>query len=80
MHNRLEADAGGALRAVPTGETETLACGIVFRSVGYRGVALPGVPFDEARGTIANENGRVGAGRLRGRLDQARPERRDRHQ
>jgi ferredoxin--NADP+ reductase len=47
-------------RAAPTGETETLDCGIVFRSVGYRGVALPGVPFDESRGTIPNESGRVG--------------------
>jgi ferredoxin/flavodoxin---NADP+ reductase len=47
-------------RAVPTDETETLDCGIVFRSVGYRGVALPGVPFDAARGTIPNESGRVG--------------------
>ncbi|MEP6811800.1 MAG: NADP oxidoreductase, partial [Actinomycetota bacterium] len=62
VRNRLEADASGALRAVPTGETETLECGIVFRSVGYRGVALPGVPFDESRGTIANENGRVAPG------------------
>ena len=47
-------------RAVPTGETEALDCSIVFRSVGYRGVALPGVPFDESRGTIPNERGRVG--------------------
>ena len=46
-------------RAVPTGETETLEAGIVFRSVGYRGVALPGVPFDAARGTIPNERGKV---------------------
>src|SRR5207247_2598253 len=50
VHNRLEADEHGALRAVPTGEIETLPCGIVFRSVGYRGVALPGVPFDDGRG------------------------------
>jgi ferredoxin--NADP+ reductase len=62
VRNRLEPDAGGALRAVPTGETETLECGIVFRSVGYRGVALPGVPFDEERGTIANDRGRVAPG------------------
>ena len=47
-------------RAVPTGATETLECGIVFRSVGYRGVAVPGVPFDETSGTIRNEGGRVG--------------------
>ena len=46
-------------RAVPTEERETLECGIVFRSVGYRGVALPGVPFDEATGTIPNEGGRI---------------------
>jgi ferredoxin/flavodoxin---NADP+ reductase len=49
-------------RAVPTGEKETLECGLVFRSVGYRGVELPGVPFDGRSGTIANESGRVGAG------------------
>jgi len=60
VHNRLEADEHGALRAVPTGEIETLPCGIVFRSVGYRGVALPGVPFDDGRGTMPNEGGRVG--------------------
>jgi ferredoxin--NADP+ reductase len=60
VRNRLEADAGGGLRAVPTGERETLPAGIVFRSVGYRGVALPGLPFDDSRGTIPNEGGRVG--------------------
>jgi ferredoxin--NADP+ reductase len=47
------------LRAVPTEDTEILETGVVFRSVGYRGVAIAGVPFDEARGVIANENGRV---------------------
>jgi ferredoxin/flavodoxin---NADP+ reductase len=49
-------------RAVPTGETETIPCGIVFRSVGYRGVSLPGVPFDERSCTIPNEGGRVTPG------------------
>jgi ferredoxin--NADP+ reductase len=49
-------------RAVPTDDRETLRCGIVFRSVGYRGVALPDVPFDERAGTIANESGRVSPG------------------
>ena len=49
-------------RAVPTDEHETVPCGIVFRSVGYRGVELPGVPFDESRGTIPNEGGRVEPG------------------
>ena len=49
-------------RAVPTEERETLSCGLVFRSVGYRGVALPGVPFDERGGVIPNEGGRVAPG------------------
>ncbi len=48
--------------AVPTGERETIDCGLVFRSIGYRGVSIPGLPFDEARGTIANETGRVEEG------------------
>jgi ferredoxin--NADP+ reductase len=59
VRNRLEADGRGGLRAMATGELETLPAGIVFRSVGYRGVALPGVPFDEERGTIRNAGGRV---------------------
>ncbi len=59
VRNRLEADASGALRAVPTDEREAIPCGLVFRSVGYRGVAIPDVPFDENRGTIRNEGGRV---------------------
>jgi ferredoxin--NADP+ reductase len=62
VHNRLDADESGALRAVATGEHETLPAGIVFRSVGYRGVGLPGVPFDERSGTIPNEGGRVAPG------------------
>ena len=49
-------------RAVATDVTETLECGLVFRSVGYRGVELAGVPFDERSGTIANEGGRAGEG------------------
>jgi len=49
-------------RAVPTEERETLSCGLVFRSVGYRGVALPGVPFEERSGVIPNEGGRVAPG------------------
>jgi ferredoxin/flavodoxin---NADP+ reductase len=58
VRNRLEEREGG-LVAVPTDEHETLDCGLVFRSVGYRGVPLPELPFDERRGTIQNEGGRV---------------------
>lgn len=53
--NRLD-DNGNA---VGTGEYEVLPVQMVLRSVGYRGVALPGVPFDERRGVIPNEEGRV---------------------
>jgi ferredoxin--NADP+ reductase len=49
-------------RAVPTEVRETIPCGVVFRSVGYQGVALPGIPFDEGSGTIPNEGGRVEPG------------------
>ena len=59
VHNRLEPDGRGSVRAVPTEEREVIPCGIVFRSVGYRGVGVPGVPFDEAAGTIPNHGGRV---------------------
>jgi ferredoxin--NADP+ reductase len=44
---------------VPTEEREVIPCGAVFRSVGYRGVVLPGGPFDERRGTLPNTGGRV---------------------
>ncbi len=57
--NRLEERADGSVAAVPTGETETLEAQLVFRSVGYRGAALPGVPFDERASVIPNEAGRV---------------------
>jgi ferredoxin/flavodoxin---NADP+ reductase len=47
------------LRSRATDEYETLPVDMVFRSVGYLGVALPDVPFYERWGTIPNENGRV---------------------
>jgi ferredoxin/flavodoxin---NADP+ reductase len=53
--NRLDEN----LNAVGTGEFETLPIEMVFRSVGYKGVALPDVPFDAKRGVIPNNAGRV---------------------
>jgi ferredoxin--NADP+ reductase len=49
----------GRIVARPTGETEVIPAGLVLRSVGYKGVALPGVPFDDRNGTIPNDRGRV---------------------
>jgi ferredoxin/flavodoxin---NADP+ reductase len=59
VKNELVADSGGRIRAVATEERETIPCGIVLRSVGYRGTGIPNVPFDEDSGTIRNEGGRV---------------------
>ena len=58
MRNTLEGEPGHQV-AFPTGQVEALDCGILFRSIGYRGVAIPGVPFDKKRGVIPNEDGRV---------------------
>ena len=59
VRNELRPDDRGRVAAVPTGERETIPCGLVFRSIGYQGVPLPGVPFDESRGTVPNDGGRV---------------------
>ena len=42
-----------------TGETMEIDCGILFRSIGYNGVPIPGVPFYDRWGTISNEDGRI---------------------
>jgi ferredoxin--NADP+ reductase len=52
-------EVDGTLRAKDSGEREEIECGLVLRSVGYTGVAIEGVPFDEKRGTILNDGGRV---------------------
>jgi ferredoxin--NADP+ reductase len=57
-HNRL-VKSGEAIACEPNGEFETLAAQLVFRSVGYRGVALPDVPFREKAGLIPHVKGRV---------------------
>jgi ferredoxin--NADP+ reductase len=50
----------GTLRARPVeGDVETIECGLVLRSVGYRAVPLPDVPFDERSFVLPNERGRV---------------------
>jgi ferredoxin--NADP+ reductase len=59
VRNRLEPDARGDVRAVATDEQEAISCGLVIRSIGYRGRPLPGVPFDGRRGLIRNDGGRV---------------------
>ena len=55
--NQLTQDSDGTVRAVDTGEREILAAGLVLRAVGYRGVALPGVPFDSQSGSSPTATG-----------------------
>jgi ferredoxin/flavodoxin---NADP+ reductase len=59
VRNELYATSTGALQPRATGQFENLPAGLVFRSVGYRGVPLPGVPFNESWGVILNDKGRV---------------------
>jgi ferredoxin--NADP+ reductase len=58
VRNRIVRD-GDDLRAVPTDEIDTIPCGLVFRSVGYRGLQLAGIPFDDRKGIVRNDGGRV---------------------
>ena len=60
--NELVTDEHGHAVANDTGEREQLPAQLVVRAVGYRGVQLPGLPFDEQAGTIPHEEGRI-AGR-----------------
>lgn len=59
VRNELERGGDGRLRAQATSDHETLQAGLVFRSIGYRGRPIEGVPFDEWHGTIPNEEGRI---------------------
>ncbi len=59
VKNELYLNEKGTIRPRPTDEHEVIEAGLVFRSVGYRGVALPGVPFREDWGIIPNVKGRV---------------------
>ena len=63
-YNELVTGEDGRQVARDTGERETLPAQLVVRAVGYRGVAIPGVPFDERSGTIPHTEGRI-AGRDR---------------
>lgn len=59
VHNELYATEAGTLRPRATERFENIEAGLAFRSVGYRGVPLPGVPFNESWGVILNADGRV---------------------
>ncbi|NND72770.1 MAG: FAD-dependent oxidoreductase [Rhodothermales bacterium] len=59
VRNELYLDDRGSIRPRATDEIGELKAGVVFRSVGYRGVAVPGVPFRDDWGTIPHDGGRI---------------------
>jgi ferredoxin/flavodoxin---NADP+ reductase len=61
--NELVSDDNGRVVAKDTGAREQLPVQLVVRSVGYRGVPTPGLPFDSNTATIPNTNGRVAGSR-----------------
>jgi len=61
--NELVTDASGRVAAKDTGEREELPAQLVVRSVGYRGVPTPGLPFDDKSATIPTPDGRVDGSR-----------------
>ncbi|WP_405160506.1 FAD-dependent oxidoreductase [Nocardia sp. NBC_01499] len=58
VHNELF-EENGQLVARSTERTERIEASLVLRSIGYRGAAVADVPFDERRGVMPNEHGRV---------------------
>ncbi|MGH3969661.1 MAG: NADP oxidoreductase, partial [Mycobacterium sp.] len=61
--NELVSDDSGRVVAKDNGVREELPVQLVVRSVGYRGVPTPGLPFDDKSGTIPNTGGRVDGSR-----------------
>jgi ferredoxin/flavodoxin---NADP+ reductase len=59
VRNELVAGENGALRAKATDQRETIEAGLLFRAIGYRGLPLPAVPFDDRAAVIPNQSGRV---------------------
>ncbi len=57
-HNEIY-ERDGQLAARGTGEFSELPAQLVFRSIGYTGEPIGGIPFDDRRGLIRNEGGRV---------------------
>jgi len=49
-------------RAIHGGETFTISADTVISAIGYRSTPFPGLPFDTARGIVANDKGRVEPG------------------
>lgn len=55
----LRADDSGTPRPKSKGTAEDLDVDLVFKAIGYRGIPVPGVPFEERKGIVPNAEGRV---------------------
>ena len=55
VHNELYQADDGSLRPRATDTTEILPIELIFRSIGYKGVPVPGVPFDTRAAVIPND-------------------------
>lgn len=58
MKTALDADG----RAIDTGHSETIPCGLVVAAIGYRTTPIEGVPFDAAQGRFLNVDGYIAPG------------------
>lgn len=56
--NRLEGPVEKQ-RAVGTGHYETQDCGLILRSIGYKSLAMDGLPFDRKQGLVPNTFGKI---------------------
>lgn len=59
QHNELRPTDDGYLQAYGLDSYETIPVDLVFRAIGYKGLPLPGLPYDKRRGTVPNEGGRI---------------------
>ncbi|MBS60563.1 MAG: NADP oxidoreductase [Anaerolineaceae bacterium] len=59
VKNEIYRGEQGSLKARPTDVHEDIETGLVFRSVGYLGSAVPGIPFDSQAGIICHSQGRI---------------------
>ncbi|CAN1769963.1 NADPH:adrenodoxin oxidoreductase, mitochondrial [Linum perenne] len=55
----LKGVGAGKQIAVGSGQFEDLECGMVLKSIGYKSVPVPGLPFDHQKGVVPNAGGRV---------------------
>ncbi|MGW4241051.1 FAD-dependent oxidoreductase [Nocardia sp. NPDC004722] len=58
VHNELVQENGRTV-ARASDRTDSLSASLVLRSIGYKGQPVADVPFDESKGVIPNDKGRV---------------------